>query len=321
MPKVSVLIPTRNRRLLLRRTLGSVLAQRDVDLDVVVADDCSTDGTAAMIDALGDPRVRVVRQPQQSGVSAARNRAITAATGEWLAFLDDDDLWSPDKLAMQIGAADASGRAWAYCGWAMVTPDLTLTSVALPPSPDTAVEQMPLRNMVPTGASNVVVKRTLLDRAGLFDTRLRHLADWDMWIRLAHHAKPAAVDAPLIAYVMHQNNASGQNDHVPAEMAIVEERYAHLRTQPTVDRASFYRWMAWHHLRGGRRGDAIKAYLQAARSGDPKSLARAVVGTLYPGIVSRVGASDRTPEWHQAREWVSRLSVDIPVAAAPSAIA
>ncbi len=107
MPLVSVVVPTHNRARLLRRTLRSILAQHMVDLEVVVIDDGSTDDTGDV--AATDPRVLVIRNRESAGVSAARNRGIAAARGEWIAFCDDDDLWSPDKLNRQLTAADACG--------------------------------------------------------------------------------------------------------------------------------------------------------------------------------------------------------------------
>ena len=95
MAEVTVVIPTHNRRALLARTLHSVLAQRHVDLAVVVVDDGGSDGTAKALDDLNDTRVTVVRHDRPRGVSAARNSGIAKAVTPWLAFVDDDDLWAP----------------------------------------------------------------------------------------------------------------------------------------------------------------------------------------------------------------------------------
>ncbi len=104
MTDVSVIIPTRNRRQLLELTLRSVLWQRDVDFEVIVVDDGCTDDTPQMLRDLRDPRIRTVRHERSQGVSAARNHGIAEARGEWVAFLDDDDLWAPDKLTQQLDA-------------------------------------------------------------------------------------------------------------------------------------------------------------------------------------------------------------------------
>ena len=113
---VSVIVPTRNRSALLATTLRTVVRQRDVDLEVIVVDDGSTDDTGGVVAALDDPRVLLIRCPPPGGVSAARNVGAAEAHGEWLAFLDDDDLWAPDKLACQLRAAREAGRDWVYGG-------------------------------------------------------------------------------------------------------------------------------------------------------------------------------------------------------------
>ena len=114
-PFVSVVVPSHNRARLLSRTLQSILAQQMGDLEVVVVDDGSTDDTASVA-AAADPRVVVLRNEAPAGVSAARNRGIAAARGAWMAFCDDDDLWSPEKLAHQLAAAERARADWVYSG-------------------------------------------------------------------------------------------------------------------------------------------------------------------------------------------------------------
>ena len=99
-PRVSVIIPTYNRADLVQQALASVKAQTYRDFEIVVVDDGGTDGTFEVLSA--DREIRVLRHAGRRGVSAARNTGIIAARGEWLAFLDSDDLWLPDKLARQI---------------------------------------------------------------------------------------------------------------------------------------------------------------------------------------------------------------------------
>ena len=112
--EVTVVIPTRDRGHLLPRSLRSALAQRDVTLEVVVVDDGSVPPAAhnkvvARVCAT-DARVRVLRHMTPKGVSAARNSGIEAATGRWIAFLDDDDIWAPQKLASQLAALNGRTR-------------------------------------------------------------------------------------------------------------------------------------------------------------------------------------------------------------------
>src|SRR6266540_60278 len=182
---VSVVIPTRGRTRLLASTLGTVLWQRDVDFEVVVVDDGSSDDTGEVVAGLGDTRVRLVRHPTAQGVSAARNRGIAEARGAWVAFLDDDDLWAPDKLARQLQAARGTGRAWAYAGAVKIDTNQRLIGGTPPAPPEQVAARLARWNPVPGGCSNVIISRAVLLAAGPFDHQLVNLADWDLWIRVA----------------------------------------------------------------------------------------------------------------------------------------
>ena len=114
-PEVTVVIPTRNRAGFLPTCLNAVLDQRDIELEVIVVDDASTDDTRAVLQHLQtDQRARVISLGTRGGVAAARNAGIAEARGEWLAFLDDDDIWAPWKLSRQLSAARAVDADFAY---------------------------------------------------------------------------------------------------------------------------------------------------------------------------------------------------------------
>jgi glycosyltransferase involved in cell wall biosynthesis len=107
---VSIVIPTRNRSVLLSKALRSALRQERVEFEIIVVDEASTDDTPALLASIQDPRVRVLRHETARGLSGARNSGAEHARGEWLGFLDDDDLWAPDKLNRQLSAGRAAGR-------------------------------------------------------------------------------------------------------------------------------------------------------------------------------------------------------------------
>ena len=207
---VSVVVPTRNRSRLLAISLRSVLRQRGVNLEVIVVDEGSTDDTPAVVAAFCDARVRVIRHDVPRGVSTARNAGAADARGEWVAFLDDDDLWAPDKLAHQLNAALIAGREWAYTGSVSIVDGGRIVHGQPPPAPEEVTAALPRYNAIPGGGSNVVVRRETLRRVGPFDTRLRNTEDWEMWIRLAQAGHPAWVCRPLMAYRVHASNSSLQ---------------------------------------------------------------------------------------------------------------
>ena len=108
-PRVSVVIPTRNRAGMIAAAVGEALGQVGVEVEAIVVDDASTDATADALAAIADPRLRIVRRSERGRLAAARNSGIEAARGEWVAFLDDDDLWSPDSSAFLLPVRDEAG--------------------------------------------------------------------------------------------------------------------------------------------------------------------------------------------------------------------
>jgi glycosyltransferase involved in cell wall biosynthesis len=287
MVEVTVVVPTRNRAAMLLQALGSVAAQRGVDLEVVVVDDGSTDATPAVVTGMGDRRLRLIRHQRPQGVSAARNRGVAEAGGRWVAFLDDDDVWAPEKLASQLAAAERDDRAWAVTGAVSVDDGLRVLAGEPPLVPERIVADLDRYNSVPAGASNVLVRAELLAVTGGFDPRLRHMADWDLWIRLGRAGLPATVPRPLLAYRLHRANATMDTAFDPqeplAELDTIIDRYG-----IPADRLAVDRWIAWTCLRAGRRGASLRAYLRAAKGGDPRSLVRAAIGLLHPAVGRRI---------------------------------
>jgi glycosyltransferase involved in cell wall biosynthesis len=199
-PEVTVVIPTRNRAPLLEGALSSALAQEEVDIEVIVVDDGSTDETQAQLARVGDTRLRLLRHATPEGVARARNAALALAAGEWIAFLDDDDDWLPRKLRRQLDAAAAAGASFAY-GAAIVADDGTGLRQEVPaPRADTIARDILARNVIPGGCSNAIARTELVRAVGGFDERLAMLADWDLWIRVLQRAPVAACPQVVVAH-------------------------------------------------------------------------------------------------------------------------
>jgi GalNAc5-diNAcBac-PP-undecaprenol beta-1,3-glucosyltransferase len=192
-PLVSVAIATFNRASWVPRAIASALRQTVQNVEVLVVDDGSKDiaATANAVAAIGDPRVRYLRHSFNRGLPAARNTAINAAAGEYIAFLDDDDEWLPHKLERQLKALRVH--------------DAVLTAARLRESGRVkrfhkpVVELADLRQSNPFDPSSLIVRAHLM-KALLFDERLRVGEDWDAFIRIAQIGSIAYLPEPLIVY-------------------------------------------------------------------------------------------------------------------------
>jgi glycosyltransferase involved in cell wall biosynthesis len=261
---VSVVVPTHNRRELLASTLKTILWQRDTNLEVVVVDDGGRDPDVVpqVIADVADDRVVLVRNTVPTGVSAARNLGIATARGSWVAFCDDDDLWAPDKLALQLAAARSTGRGWVYTGAVKIDLNQHVIGGLPPPAPEVALARLPHVNPIPGGCSGVLASAAALRQAGGFDSGLVNLADWDMWMRLALTGPPAFVPQPLVAYRIHPLNASRDTALILAEARSLDQRYG-----SRLDYGALYHYLAWVHLRSGRGRSAVRFYALAATHG------------------------------------------------------
>jgi len=306
MSSVSVVVPTHNRSELLAVTLRSVLRQRDVDLEVIVIDEASTDDTAATLEGLGDSRLRFVRHRTPLGVSTARNRGTAEARGEWVAFTDDDDLWAPDKLARQLHAAQVAGRDWAYTGSVNIAEGFRIIHGSPPLPSEQVMATLPRYNTIPGGGSNVVVRRRTLLRAGPFDVRLRNTEDWEMWIRLAKAGPPAWVRSPLMAKRVHSSNSSLDTAEIVRGARLIQELH-----HTTLDWGRLHRWLAESCLRNGQRGAAIGQLGRAALHGQAGNVARDLK-VIMLRRVNRGSAAQPVknidPTWmDEAVGWLSEL--------------
>ncbi len=259
-PEVSVVVPTRDRwQLLSRHALPSALGQEGVDIEVIVVDDGSIDGTPDRIEDLGEPRVRLLRQAVSQGAAAAKNVGIAAARSPWVAFLDDDDLWSPAKLATQLATIGNAG--WGYCGGVVVDERLEIVDVlAVRPAAGIATE-LRRGNVVAAGSSSVIAQTSLLRSVGGFDETLRGPDDWDLWLRLASCA-PAAADAELlVATLEHPGRWIFRDPRL--EMRSIDVFLDKIEADGEV-RKGVAEWAANERYRGGKRLQASALYFRAA---------------------------------------------------------
>ncbi len=208
MPKVSVVIPTYNRAEFLERAIKSVLDQTFQDFEIVVINDACTDGgqTDAVMKRFADDRIIYVRHETNKGIGVARNTGVLNSSGEYIAFLDDDDAWLPQKLELQCKLLDSSPANVGVVytgGYTFDWKSKKTTRQRTPRHRGNILDTLRAGNCIGT-SSRVMVRKSCFDKVGLFDDALLYGEDFDMWVRLAREFQFDFVEEPLILYTRHE---------------------------------------------------------------------------------------------------------------------
>lgn len=219
-PSVSVIVPTYNRARTLKRAVNSILFQSYVDLEVIIVDDGSTDGTDELVKSFTDPRVRYVRLGGNSGACRARNAGLAVARGAYIAFQDSDDEWLAGKLERQMEAAKkAEAIDPAVCVFhtkIMYVREGTHNNgghlVLCVPSLSEGLCRQELQRAIHQD-SLISTQTLLLTRAALekivgFDEALVNNNDWDFAIRLVENSLPIFIDEPLVMTYLQSDSIS-----------------------------------------------------------------------------------------------------------------
>lgn len=226
MPRVTILIPTYNHQAYLAEAVESALNQTYRDREVLVVDDGSTDRTPDILDRYGRA-IRVIRK-ENGGTPSALNTGIRNAEGEWVAWLSSDDAFLPTKIERQMEHAAASPNCSViYTNWYVVDGRGEVVSQSASPSFPT---QFQLIQTLFTGCvingSTTLVRRSALERAGLFDETLPQAHDWDMWLRLARDFVFGHVPEPLLRYRWHGANMSAGPDATAWNGRVLEKAHS-----------------------------------------------------------------------------------------------
>ncbi len=261
---VSVVVPLYDCADYVVEAVESALAQT-VPVEVIVVDDGSRDDGVARLAYLRD-RITVIEQPN-GGVASARNTGIRAARGEWIAFLDADDLWHPHKLAVQLDAARrVEGTALIGSpGWTDAIP------AELPPDPP--VRRLAVRDFLwstPVCPSATLVRRGVLESVGMFDERLRTVEDRDLWLRIAARFPTVEVASPCWHYRRRPGQATSQPAKMLAGFEVVLDKFFRDHPEHAAERARAYGYMhldaALGFLDQGDRRRAMRSLISSLRS-------------------------------------------------------
>ncbi|MEM1164174.1 MAG: glycosyltransferase [Pseudomonadota bacterium] len=298
---ISVVVPAYNREASIARSIHSVLRQTWPHMEIIVVDDCSEDGTVAVVEAIADPRVRIVRMERNGGPSVARNRGITEAQGRWVAFQDSDDEWLPDKLTLQMARIEAIGPdcVAAYCGMAVEG------SLNDRPEARLEVRYIPRSNITPTegdvrevldrtslvSTQMLVARKDALQAIDGFDEDLNALEDWELSIRLAEQGPFAFVDRILVIQRFSPNSITAdQRRRLHARARILTKHADRMAAAPK-NLAQQYRILAGEYRREGFDDEAREALRQARRLQpmDPGLWIRSIVLRIARVLPVRLG--------------------------------
>jgi teichuronic acid biosynthesis glycosyltransferase TuaG len=244
---VSVVMPARNALPYIEESIRSVQAQTWEQWELICVDDGSTDGTGELVARLAaeDPRIRPVRREAPGGPGPARNTAIALARGRWLAFLDSDDLWAPEKLALQLAFMRERGAALSCHGYRMI--DVAGHAVGFEARARATLTYRELLSNTAVGALTVMVDRTRV--GGLSMPALRQHEDLVLWYALLRRGWTfEGLPQTLAAYRIVPNSASRNKLRSAAHMWTVYRDYEHLGLFAAAAAFVQYAWnAAWKH--------------------------------------------------------------------------
>jgi glycosyltransferase involved in cell wall biosynthesis len=268
---VSVIIPAFNAAAFITETIESVLAQTFTDYDIIVVDDGSTDDTRARVQAFG-PSVTLLTQ-HNGRAAKARNAGVVASASTWIAFLDADDIWMPDKLERQLAMARATQAPLVFADRLNIGargPLPERQSDIQPLSDGDVFEHLLTGNFITT--STVLLRRDVFIEVGAFseDPELPPAEDWDLWLRVASRYPVAACHVPLVNYRLHALGASRNVERMNRARSLVVSRALSLargRALSTVGRRQIWgaTWAtnAWDAARHERPGMALANNLRS----------------------------------------------------------
>jgi glycosyltransferase involved in cell wall biosynthesis len=224
MPTISVIVPAYNAERTVLHTIASIQQQTFYDFELIVINDGSTDRTLELLGTVKDPRLKVFSY-KNGGLPVARNRGISHASGEFLAFLDADDLWTADKLELQLTALQQHPEAGVAYSW---TRYMDEQGESFYPDRPVLFEgnvyaELLVNNFLSSG-SNPLIRRQAIESIGEFDPAIPPCADWDFYLRLAARWSFVVVPKPQILYRQSSSSMSAKVEVMEKSLLILIEK-------------------------------------------------------------------------------------------------
>jgi glycosyltransferase involved in cell wall biosynthesis len=267
MPQISVIIPAYNAERTILETIKSVQQQTFQDFELIVINDGSKDRTLELLQDIQDERLKIFSY-ENSGVSLARNRGFSKSTGEFIAFLDADDLWTPDKLELQLAALKQHPEAGVAYSWTcFMDVDEQGKAASFHPSPPytfagNVYDKLLVSDFIHSG-SNTLICRSAIDSVGEFDPTCAGCADWDYWLRLSARWHFVVVPKQQIFYRRSPEAMSSKVEMMKKDALIAMEKayqaappdLQYLKTQTLV---SFHKYCADLYLQHRANLDGVR---------------------------------------------------------------
>jgi glycosyltransferase involved in cell wall biosynthesis len=314
---VSVVIATYNRAYILRDAIESVLAQTYQDFELLIVDDCSSDGTDQLVQSFRSAKIRYIHHDRNRGVSAAWNTAIETAKGSLIAFLDSDDVWKPNYLERQVNFLSAhSEAAVVFCdteirGSSPAIPSLIAVMGVfrelVQANPRVVEHVFSARQMflglleeVPIKPTATVVRRDMFDQVGLFDEAWPSGTDWEMFFRMSRVASFGYINQ-VLAIQSRTPDATHRKFREQDKLFLLSiflKEKAALAHDPEALRGvnrgigGFYNSLAWTYLESGRGRKALSTYFQGFKETRQPRLLRKFATAV---VRIALGAVRRTP--------------------------
>jgi glycosyltransferase involved in cell wall biosynthesis len=256
-PTISIIIPVYNGKATILETIASVQQQTFSDIEIIVINDGSTDSTLELLKSIQDERLKIFSY-ENGGLPVARNRGISHATGEFIAFLDADDMWTPDKLELQLAALQQHPEAGVAYSWTYFKYDEEEYSYADESSffEGDVYADLLVRNFLHNG-SNPLIRRQAIESVGFFDPTLKSCEDWEFYLRLAVNWDFVLVRKAQIIYRQSSSSMTSKVEVMEKSLIIVIERAfqsAPVNLQ-SLKKQSFswvYKYAAQQYLKYGR---------------------------------------------------------------------
>ncbi|MGB5896888.1 MAG: glycosyltransferase [Geitlerinemataceae cyanobacterium] len=278
-PKISVIIPIYNGESTIRETIESVLNQTLTDFEIIAIDDGSTDRTIEVVRSIKDRRIKLFSYPN-GGQAASRNRGIERASGEYFSFLDADDLWTPDKLETQLKALEENpeaGVAYSWVDYINESNQYVRSGGRLEVNGD-AYAHLLLTNFLENG-SNLLVRRSAIEKVGNFEETLPPSEDWDLWLRLAADYNYVCVPHTQIQYRISSTSQSSNVERVEGSCRRVLDRafsseaaqkWQHLKSQSLANLYQYLTYKALENLHDRQRAKIASRFFKTIVANDPE---------------------------------------------------